>query len=390
MNIYPYINSKDVADHLKDLEYQFSAAEKAYLVYLSRGVTLEEKLAAWELIIAEDPDCEMLFVRGDDRFESTHEFLRRYIDFQRRILVEFFDNADAIYFPAEARYSGEEDGFCYIDGRTNCFTWTEYERRPFSSLDECIDYLRREREDDGDTFDLYRIEKAFLSTCAGDDYRCDRMLLNDSFQALEVDIGKLSDEDFELEIVFENAFVALPVPFRYGDMVVEPARYSYYSRGEARPFVFDSLKFWDLDTLRDKGIYVSPEREHIFRDKIPERLARHSFDCSHMVAMGYEMGGGDNCLMRQPYCIWNDEFGACNNYLLLEFCREPLKDNFRILEVVSDALQGKANPAEIINRVNHIALSGEAKKMRDELSWQYNDAARPYYEDPSQQDGQEE
>lgn len=44
MNIYSYINSKDVREHLQNMEYHFTALEAAFIVYHSTQISLLEKI----------------------------------------------------------------------------------------------------------------------------------------------------------------------------------------------------------------------------------------------------------------------------------------------------------------------------------------------------------
>lgn len=57
MDIYSFFNSRDVADYLRGEKHEFTAAEAAYIVYLSDTATLDEKLVAWQEIVDTMPDC---------------------------------------------------------------------------------------------------------------------------------------------------------------------------------------------------------------------------------------------------------------------------------------------------------------------------------------------
>lgn len=59
MDIFRFLNSKDIREHLKQLGYSFTAPEAAFLVWQCRSVTLKEKMAAWREIIETMPDCCM-------------------------------------------------------------------------------------------------------------------------------------------------------------------------------------------------------------------------------------------------------------------------------------------------------------------------------------------
>ena len=48
MDILRFINSKDIRNHLKGINYQFNTLEAAWLIYQSTNYTLYEKLDAFE------------------------------------------------------------------------------------------------------------------------------------------------------------------------------------------------------------------------------------------------------------------------------------------------------------------------------------------------------
>jgi len=69
-----FINSKDIAAHLKEIGYQFNTLEASWLIYQCRTASLPEKIEAWQEVIATMPDCS-----GERRLncvaiESWHEF----------------------------------------------------------------------------------------------------------------------------------------------------------------------------------------------------------------------------------------------------------------------------------------------------------------------------
>ena len=59
MNIYNFINSKDVRKYLQDIDYQFTTPEAAFVVYWCKHATLDKKIEAWQEIIETMPDCSM-------------------------------------------------------------------------------------------------------------------------------------------------------------------------------------------------------------------------------------------------------------------------------------------------------------------------------------------
>ena len=64
MNLYKFINSKDVRKYMEELHYQFSILEAAFVIYHSTQVTLQEKMDAWLELTDTMPDCSITRQRG--------------------------------------------------------------------------------------------------------------------------------------------------------------------------------------------------------------------------------------------------------------------------------------------------------------------------------------
>ncbi len=99
-NIYKYINSEDVRNHLRNIDYSFTPAECAYIVGISKNVNFREKKNAYEEIINTTPDCLV----GD---KSLHEFLKARMqdeedpmrDVDKAETFELFFSALPLQFP---------------------------------------------------------------------------------------------------------------------------------------------------------------------------------------------------------------------------------------------------------------------------------------------------
>lgn len=57
MDFYGFINFRDIRKYLKEINYQFTVPEAAYIVYQSHERSLEKKILAWETIINTTEDC---------------------------------------------------------------------------------------------------------------------------------------------------------------------------------------------------------------------------------------------------------------------------------------------------------------------------------------------
>ena len=97
MNLYKFINSKDVRKYMEELHYQFSILEAAFVIYHSKQVTLQEKIDAWLELTDTMPDCSITRQRGRFCIESLHEYLKCYIEFQKQSLEAFYDHKSCVY-----------------------------------------------------------------------------------------------------------------------------------------------------------------------------------------------------------------------------------------------------------------------------------------------------
>lgn len=98
MNIYRFINSKDIRFHLQSLRYDFTLPEAAFLVWQCIDATLEEKHEAWCELIRTMPDCGMQKRRNMSAIKSMHDLLQDYMKLEQKLLREFYQETDAVYF----------------------------------------------------------------------------------------------------------------------------------------------------------------------------------------------------------------------------------------------------------------------------------------------------
>lgn len=59
MNILNFVDSRDIREHLRSIDFQPSAIEAAYLVWFSKTATLEQKCKAWQEIVQTMPNCSL-------------------------------------------------------------------------------------------------------------------------------------------------------------------------------------------------------------------------------------------------------------------------------------------------------------------------------------------
>lgn len=116
MSIYNFINSKDIQEHWKKINYIPSAAEAAWLIKQDKSLTFEETHKNWTEIITTMPDCAFVSEDYPDaNIGSVHSFLSEYMELENRILERFYKKeSNAVY--AYKVWCDEDQGWIGSDG----------------------------------------------------------------------------------------------------------------------------------------------------------------------------------------------------------------------------------------------------------------------------------
>ena len=97
MDISRFVNSRDIREHLRSINYEFNAMEASWLVYQCVNTTIEERHIAWAWIIENMADMEVIERPNCIYRKSLHDTLRRYMAMQNEFLDEFLSTEDVIY-----------------------------------------------------------------------------------------------------------------------------------------------------------------------------------------------------------------------------------------------------------------------------------------------------
>lgn len=253
LNIYEYINSRDVREHIESMDYKFTLPQAAFIIYICKHLTLEEKFGAWMQLIDEMQDCIFEGSLYRKYIESFHEFLIEYIALQKKKLQLFFDSDDG------GRYAcyGERD------------YWDCLRNKRFPDFDSCREYYCNVDKESMSLGNI-RIVKEWL----GD--RTITVIMNPQLQVLEVTVPHntsktwqvgyendlLSEIEYKTDDVFEMMYFSFPVPFRRGDIL------SRCEQDENIPY----RQYHDFYVVSEKGIELckkEEESEATIEDYIP-------------------------------------------------------------------------------------------------------------------------
>lgn len=327
MDIYSFINSKDIGEYCRKINYQFNPIEASYLIWRSKRRTLKERHAAWTELIKSTLDIPV----PDSEYKSLHEFLNDYMTMENDYLTEFYAESDAVYFSRIYTEQGK------------------YETVPlvslFNTVNDCLNYVRKTKEyieESGQNrITNFHIVKAVLNK------RRDDMSLHYSagFEPLRI-IAVLSKTD--LFHTFCKLCPVVPTPFKEGDMV--KIYNDKYHRGmfhsdEWTAYVFDTVGYWDVD-----------------EDETVLNLSKNY----NAILYSYDEWGQVSYIQIPDSRGYNNEietWGFKPNYLDLEYYNGELKGRERILTGISSYLKGDISLAFLMNTYRVMNAETEFKNM---------------------------
>ena len=387
MDLFRFIDSKDIREHLRQIGYSFTAPEAAFLVWQCRSVTLKEKIAAWREISRTISDCSMGERLNMDEMPSIHEFLEQYITLIERLLANFYCEEHAVYSYSGSYQDGsdfaEEYNRLYPDIVSCVAGFLNDEFVPFvpKAAHMIEDYLQTLAKRTCKSLPPYpvslhtyhnfeigsiRFKKRSL-TSPGESIT---LILNDRLEPVEIDaFGQfLTKEEENLLLTFQGMWFAFPTPFKRGDIVFPCAKSShifYFQHGNAagnQPlppdglFVLDSLPTWGSEEMRQNGF--APDGGKV---KNSDRWLRN-----------LTKNGDTSDLSFSAYYICNKRIikEHIGNYLLLERYDGPLFGQHRLLGAVSGLLTGKIEPDTFFDLFQAIQAEEQWKDttaLREEL-----------------------
>ena len=330
MDIYNYINSRDIAEHCRNINHKFNAMEASFIVHWSWDLALSEKHNLYNEIIATMPDMEIGERNNCPHYQSLHGFLREYMKLENRIIDTFKSETDNAIYNISIWYKGSDDWF-------DC----EF---PYSTLSKALSVIKAENE-----ISTLKIQKWMITKCPLDIdmSKCNELMCVETNSNGEILRrlcgGSLSDNELDLNDSFEGMWIEIPTPFKEGDIVFGSSPYSIGGKFNREPFVLDSICCWDVPEKRLKSL-------------------REDADVSDMIAYGYWID--------KDGCIYNE---CMHSYQELEHYRGELTGEQRILTAISNHIKDKIDYGLLLN--SYDAIRSERLLGSNNLHW-YTDEGK--------------
>ncbi len=318
MKITQFVNSKDIRGYWEEIGYEPSALESAWLVWQGKNQILKEKHTTYWNIIDSTKDCPIPAGFHDLPQPSLHEFLKRYTEIELQLISDFYkEEPNAVYsyrIYYEDSYLGE---------------WYE-EPSLFDNFHEAYSEACVEAE-----CAFLEIIKTYL----GKDAKQIFVRFNPEKEIVRVDENHYITDEKDYEIfqeVFRNMWFSFPTPFKKGD-IVKTARGIY-----TRPSYLNG-------TFVLTSVCNSSDREDYFKE---------NGDGSDMTAYGYFV---DFEGVAYHECI--------HNYMDLEYVRDPLENEEKVLHPISKYLKGEIDIGLLLGAYRHIISTHEANLVSIALNY---------------------
>ena len=314
MDVFKFVNSKDVREYLKGIDYKFSAPDAAWIVDRCVGLSMKEKIAVWKEIMKNMPDCRYESPYGLTKsIDSFHKALTEYIDLKNDLLEEFQNCGDKEYY--EYDYVHEHfNGFIGYIGS-------------YASYEECSSKIRMNINTGKDIIG-YIIRKTGIGT--GISVHC-----RYSYSGDLLDVSGQghydSKEYYRISNLFSNMWPDIPVPFKKGDILRFKTPYGRYDE--------QLTVMSDLRTMSKDDIDIFGNE-----DRIKRLIGFFQTDIGTLT-----------------------EKQSTGHYIDFEYCPEGfLEGKEKILESLSNYLKGKISLECFVNDYHLIILKAQIEDIRAE------------------------
>ena len=232
MDIYSFVNSRDIREHLRSIGYKFDPLEAAWLIHECRSVSYEKKRDVWKELMETMPDCDMNRSREGVERKSLFNVLNKYIGIIDREMADFC-NSDG-----DGRYVYMYSYYCRGDK-----DWIE-EHRVFSSFEVCVAAYRADVYEPG--YDMgvlrHRIRRVRLND---PDAECEAEFFeNDELAYIVYNSDRNDAENNVIRHSFDGLGIEFPTPFKKGDILWIPKNDFNIDMNGGLGFVLDSLITW--------------------------------------------------------------------------------------------------------------------------------------------------
>ena len=209
MNVYSYINSKDIRKHCIDINHQFDPIATAYLIWQSKGHTIAEKHKAYMEIADKYPDIYFYMREWDYKGIYLKDFLTKYIEIENKLLSAF-DNSQNVFYTYQK--VGEE------------MTSKMLRERLYKNKELCLSAIKEYEQPN--YWDKCEVICRHIIGSIKDKPFSISLQINGNFENNYItEAGYLSKEESKTSHTFDDMKIEVPLPFKENDYVIQKYRY---------------------------------------------------------------------------------------------------------------------------------------------------------------------
>ena len=330
MQIADFIDSKDIREHLKKIDYKFKSDEAAFVVWQSSNKSIEKKHEGYEWIINNMPDMNLKervprAYRGEGEldvpeYHSLHNILKKHMETEKSILNLATENEDGAVFLFKTYSKGDLASF--------------EDERLFQNIEAMTEAIEAEKKEYG--FDCLYLKKQWIfhdNTMQKPKY----VWIKTNPDGIVFDYrtsGILTELQWAVEYVLDEMWFDIPTPFQKGDVVCNSYCLGDHPELE-EPFVLDTICYWGVEDIDDAK-------------------RRHAWSSMDMTAYGY-FPCEDGRIYKE--CM--------HNYLCLEYYRKNYENEKRILKALSNYIKGEIDTVLMLHAYDVILKEEDLKRLQN-------------------------
>ena len=318
-----FINSRDIRNHLREIDYRFSVPEYAYLIWQSRNHSVEQRHKEWKQLINSTETCMIKTSKWKEDWD-LHKTIHKYMDVENQLIARIMATEDGAFYQGEfLEDNGWNGGDCFFTAYDKAYSYAmEYANEmPLTS---------------------FRIRKNYIDNSSHSSSIIEAVF-NGSGEMMEIDLWGNQIESFENYDIyvwnetFNDMWFDIPIPFHPGDLVCDCFNH--------KPFVLTTTVPWS-------------------RNEHPEKHKTDTLQLTQMdmTASGYSL---DEKALTMQF-DWLDYL-----YLNLEFYENRLEDEQRLLQVYSLFKKKKINGDTLAKLTQLITSEAQASRYYHELDYDF-------------------
>lgn len=104
MDIYKLINSKAISEHCRKIQHKFNTEELVVLIYRNNDMSIEEKIEAYQEVIRDYPDMEVIERMNCKHYDSIKDMIQEEIQRLKNLKKEIQQADETMIYTYDTLY----------------------------------------------------------------------------------------------------------------------------------------------------------------------------------------------------------------------------------------------------------------------------------------------